>query len=87
MSDKIEKGDIVSVQFNSLQYTLCSNGIVEYVPTGPGDYWIIKDLEYNRVYHISVYEACTISKKIDISEQYHNLARSYLIRGSLPDID
>lgn len=65
----IEIGDIVSVNFNNVQYTLISSGEVIAMPFGPGDSWIFKDLMKDGTIHY-VSEPCTVTllekSKIDI---------------------
>ena len=56
---EIKVGDLVSVNFNNAQYTLCSCGRVESKPAGTGDSWVIYD-EDGRTHYIS--EGCTITK-------------------------
>ena len=56
--DRIEKGDIVMVNFNNSQYTLCSNAEVLNIPQAAGDSWIFRDLMVDRLYYVS--EGCTI---------------------------
>lgn len=56
--DKIEVGDIVVVNFNNAQYTLCSRAIVLYVPVATGDSWIFKD-SIGKLHYVS--EGCTIT--------------------------
>jgi len=58
--NSIKIGDTVIVNFNNVQYTLCV-GVVIYVPSQPGDYWIIKDQNKDELHYIS--EPCTITKK------------------------
>lgn len=55
----IKAGDLVSVNFNNSQWTLCSRGIVHWVPVATGDSWIIEDVSNNQTHYIS--EGCTIS--------------------------
>jgi hypothetical protein len=60
--NKIELGDIVSVDFHFSQYTLVAKGIVLSIPSATGDSWIIRDIEAEKLYYIS--EGCTITKNI-----------------------
>lgn len=60
MEGKINIGDIVQVNFNNAQYTLCKAGRVVHMPCDVGDSWIIRDKEKGMTYYIS--EGCTISK-------------------------
>lgn len=67
MRDCIEIGDIVSVNFNTGQHTLCNSAIVLHIPTDTGDSWIfkqIKDYEFERdtepiIHYVS--EGCTVT--------------------------
>lgn len=59
---EIEIGDIVAVNFNNSQYTLCSKAEVIWhpinLPLGQ-DAWVVKNLETEQLHYI--YEPCTIS--------------------------
>ena len=61
----IELDDIVHVDFNSSQFTLCSRARVKYIPSATGDSWIFEDLdtpgvgEAGRIHYVS--EGCTIT--------------------------
>ena len=57
----IKIGDIVTVNFHNVQYTLCKAEVLS-MPYSTGDSWILKDLESNEVHYIS--EGCTITKKL-----------------------
>jgi len=59
----INIGDIVQVDFNGAQITLCRNAMVIYKPVATGDSWIFKDPVTGFEYHVS--EGCTISKKLE----------------------
>ena len=55
-ANRIEVGDIVCVDFNNAQFTLCKKGeVLHILPNG----WIIKDEETGRIHDIS--EGCTVS--------------------------
>ena len=56
---QIEKGDIVVVNFNNAQYTLCKQAIVKHTPTATGDSWIFQDLETSEIHYVS--EGCTVT--------------------------
>jgi len=60
MKDKIEIGDIVKVEFNNSQFTLCFEAVVKHIPSATGDSWIFKDLRGERRIHY-VSEGCTIT--------------------------
>jgi len=64
MSDQnhIEKGDIVHVDFNGSQITLCHEATVIYVPCQQGDPWIFRDNKAGFLHYVS--EGCTVSKKV-----------------------
>ena len=59
MKNIIEKGDIVSVNFNNSRVTLSSRAEVLYHPCATGDSWIFKDIESGEIHYVS--EGCTIS--------------------------
>lgn len=59
MKTKIEIGDIVSVNFNNSQLTLCHRAEVKYMPTATGDSWIFYDLDKHLLHYVS--EGCTIT--------------------------
>lgn len=54
----IQKGDLVAVNFNNSQYTLCSKATVLYVPICQGDCWIFQDGK-DQIHYVS--EGCTVS--------------------------
>lgn len=56
----IQEGDIVTVNFNNSQYTLCKNAEVRHIPCATGDSWIFIDCDTGCTYYVS--EGCTISK-------------------------
>ena len=60
MNDKIEEGDVVSVNFNNAQITLCASAIVLHRPCATGDSWEFKDNKDGTIYCVS--EGCTIKK-------------------------
>lgn len=55
----IRIGDLVSVSFHNVQFTLSSRAEVLHIPGGTGDSWIFRDEDGN-VHYIS--EGCTITK-------------------------
>ena len=61
MSNIIEIGDRVQVDFNGAQITLCRDAEVIYKPQATGDCWIFKAHDTGFTYHVS--EGCTISRK------------------------
>lgn len=63
MSNKINEGDEVIVNFNGAQTTLCHRAKVVRVPQAIGDSWVFEDTETGFLHYVS--EGCTISKKID----------------------
>ncbi len=65
-STKIEIGDIVSVNFNGAQFTLCHRAKVFNIPHMTGDSWIVKDLDDDKIHYIS--ELCTITLLIKQGE-------------------
>ena len=61
MSDKIEKGDIVSVHSHGGQTTISVKAEVLYTPVATGDSWRFKCLLTNTIHYVS--EGCTVSKE------------------------
>lgn len=61
--ETIEIGDIVRVEFNNSQVTLCKAATVVSKPGQPGDWWIFHDDKTGFLHYIS--EGCTISKHIN----------------------
>ena len=60
MDNEIKIGDIVRVDFNGAQLTLCFKAEVLYKPCATGDSWHFKDVETGTLHYVS--EGCTISK-------------------------
>jgi len=58
----IRAGDIVRVDFNGAQTTLCHRAEVIRIPCATGDSWIFRDIDSRAVHYVS--EGCTISKGI-----------------------
>ena len=56
---KIQIDDIVCVNFNNAQFTLCQEARVLHVPSQPGDSWIFLDLETLKLHYVS--EPCTVT--------------------------
>jgi len=63
MKTQIEVGDMVSVNFNNSQYTLCSKAKVLYTPWATGDSWRFQDVDTGQVHYVS--EGCTITLLAD----------------------
>jgi len=59
MNERIEEGDIVGVNFNGAQTTLCSRARVIHTPCATGDSWIFR--EDDGTTH-AVSEGCTITR-------------------------
>jgi len=59
---RIKEGDIVRVDFNCAQTTLCFEAEVISVRYNTMDSWIFKDKQNNCIHYVS--EPCTITKKI-----------------------
>ena len=57
--EKIEKGDLVHVDFNVSKFTLCHETKVLYVPCATGDSWVFKDVKTGQIHNVS--EGCTIT--------------------------
>ena len=55
----IQEGDIVSVNFNNAQYTLCNRAKVLHTPSATGDSWYFQDVETKQEWAVS--EGCTIT--------------------------
>ena len=60
---RIREGDIVAVNFNNAQATLCFRARVEYTPRASGDSWVFTDMDTGNIHYVS--EGCTISKLAD----------------------
>lgn len=58
--DTINKGDVVRIDFNNAQRTLCLNATVLFTPLNEGDSWVFKSNIDNTIFYVS--EACTITK-------------------------
>lgn len=58
--DQIKIGDIVHVDFNNAQFTLCSQAEVLALPFATGDSWVFKDMTSGDIHYVS--EGCTITK-------------------------
>lgn len=61
MTNKIEIGDRVEVDFNGAQTTLCRDAEVICIPQTIGDSWIFKAHDTGFTYYVS--EGCTVSRK------------------------
>lgn len=61
-TERIEGGDLVSVNFNNAQSTLCTEAVVVYKPCSTGDCWIFQDKNNGLMHYVS--EGCTITKKM-----------------------
>ena len=61
MSKFIEEGDIVQVDFNGAQITLCRTAEVIHKPNIIGVAWVFKAVDTGFTYHVT--EGCTISRK------------------------
>lgn len=59
--DSIEVGDVVVVNFNGAQITLCHEAEVKHRPMATGDSWIFRDLRTGEVHYVS--EGCTVTKR------------------------
>ncbi len=59
----IEVGDIVMVQFNAIQNTLCRRAEVLFVSSVPGYSWIFKNLENGKIHYISEPVSVTLLEK------------------------
>lgn len=60
---RIKVGDMVKVDFNNAQFTLCSKAIVLSIPCATGDSWIFEDVSNHQIHYVS--EGCTITKLSD----------------------
>lgn len=61
-NERIEVGDLVSVNFNGAQMTLTTDAEVLYTPQATGDSWVFKDRNTLAVHYVS--EGCTITLKL-----------------------
>ena len=60
MTDEtIEVGDLVKVDFNTAQKTLCHVATVKHKPAATGDSWIFKDYHTQELHYVS--EGCTLT--------------------------
>lgn len=57
----IKVGDIVTVNFNGSQLTLCFEAEVLYVPCASGDSWHFLDKHSGDIHYVS--EGCTVTKR------------------------
>lgn len=57
--DQIKVGDIVSVNFNNVEFTLCRRAEVLNIPTTTGDSWVFKEVHNDQIHYVS--EGCTIT--------------------------
>lgn len=55
---EIEVGDIVHVNFNGAQVTLCRRAKVLRKPQATGDSWQLCDADNSKIYYVS--EGCTV---------------------------
>lgn len=60
MSNQIEVGDTVTVNFNGSMMTLCLSAVVDHVPVATGDSWIFTESSTGKVHYVS--EGCTVTK-------------------------
>ena len=58
-TEAIKEGDIVHVDFNNAQFTLCKRAEVLYTPSATGDSWHFKDVDTGKIHYVS--EGCTIT--------------------------
>lgn len=58
----LKPGDIVTVNFNNAQITLCHEAALISTPCATGDSWIFKDVRTGWLHYVS--EGCTVSKKL-----------------------
>ncbi len=56
----IEPGDLVHVNFNGSQYSLCSRALVLNRPGQTGESWVFKDQSTQKIHYVS--EGCTVTK-------------------------
>ena len=61
MSDQIKVGDLVQVNFNGAELTLCHEAVVLNVPCAGGDSWVFRSTSDGCLHYVS--EGCTVSKK------------------------
>jgi len=55
----IKEGDIVRVDFNGAQMTLCHRAIVRKKPVATGDSWVFEDKDVGTIHYVS--EGCTVT--------------------------
>lgn len=56
----LKPGDLVTVNFNNSQVTLCKEAEIIYIPVAPGDSWIFRDRDTGKTHYVS--EGCTVSE-------------------------
>lgn len=65
---RINTSDIVHVDFNNAQVTLCSRAEVLYMPGATGDSWHFRDCKTGEIHYVS--EGCTITKLKSTPDDY-----------------
>lgn len=65
--NRIEIGDIVSVNIHGAQITISHRAKVMYKPFSTGDSWIFEDMDNGDIHYIS--EGCTVTKKYSDENQ------------------
>lgn len=43
--EKLEVGDIVRVEFNNANHTLCKEAMILHIPSATGESWIFREIE------------------------------------------
>lgn len=59
LKEKLEINDIVHVDINNAQMTLCHKARLLRIPAATGDSWIFRNMQTGQLHYVS--EGCTVS--------------------------
>lgn len=59
MKTELKINDIIRVNFNNVQITLCRKARLLHIPVSLGDSWVFRDMETQQIHYVS--EGCTVS--------------------------
>lgn len=68
MKNEIRIGNIVQVDFNNAQFTLCDRAEVLHIPQDVGDSWHFRNCVTGQIFYIS--EGCTLSKLLSTPDDF-----------------
>ena len=71
--EHIQIGDIVHVDFNNAQYTLCKSAEVLNIPCNTGDSWIFRRIEDDAIFYVSEGITVKLLEKGKNHEQHDNI--------------